>query len=109
MKEYIDLFVDVKERLPNVNDHVREDGSFYDWYICITEKGLLTKRCYRLFNSTKQGRVTHWLDLSKLTTKDKAQEFAKLIGIKTLIKEETGLIDANKINTHIMDIKDKWL
>ena len=76
MKEHIHLFTPVSEGLPE------KDG----WYQVI-EPNYFPKRSvelrFRAFNSTwmdfdgDEFHPTHWLDLSKLTTKLRAEELAE--------------------------------
>lgn len=67
MKEHLHLFTPISERLPtengnywtNLGERIYEDGNWF-----YSEEGL---------NFTTKG-VTHWLDLSALTTKHKAAD-----------------------------------
>lgn len=89
MKEYLHLFTDVKEALPKNNQKVAfistsKDGALYEGLGTFFEKDQWQRQNVFIgdgyhFIDNKQfpernWKVTHWLDLSKLTTKERAVE-----------------------------------
>lgn len=71
MKEYIHLFTPVSERLP------KEYGVYMSIYVTVEglRQSIMAPQYFggNGFNES----VTHWLDLSKLTTKRQAEIFAE--------------------------------
>lgn len=79
MKEFIHLFTPVTEGLP--------EKEIYVLYLDVNGKATIdiVIGSYTRFKHT----YTHWLDLSKLTTKDKAIQIANKIGNDILIDRST--------------------
>lgn len=66
MKEYIHLFTPVSDGLPQLG------GT----YICIIDGSITVNEYFSGIKRFGSMKVTHWLNLSKLTTKEKAEELA---------------------------------